>query len=234
MAATVTEISRLQAWTDLVLAVALVGVAALLVAAVVALLPGHLHLPVLILSQGLLILGGLTLLLAYRGQRWSDVGLKTFRRVDIRLAVLAMLSCFGANMVLTGTVFSLQPGEVNEHTQLLERIALQLGAGIPFPGIAALMFFVGVYEELAARGFLLARARSALGGTWGPVVLSSLLFGLGHVYQGWIGVAQTFVIGVILAGLTVRWGTLWPAILAHASLNTLSLLIARQLAENAR
>jgi membrane protease YdiL (CAAX protease family) len=59
-------------------------------------------------------------------------------------------------------------------------------------------------------------------GVWAPVLVSSVLFGLGHVYQGWIGVAQTTVIGAIFAIFTVRWATLWPAIMAHAALNTLS------------
>jgi membrane protease YdiL (CAAX protease family) len=86
------------------------------------------------------------------------------------------------------------------------------------------MFFVGVYEELTARGFLLARCRTAFDGVWAPVLLSSLLFGLGHVYQGWIGVVQTTVIGTVFAVYTVRWGTVWPAILAHALLNTLSVI----------
>jgi CAAX protease family protein len=228
----VSEPSKTQAWTDLALAVALVVLAAVFVAGVVDLVSRDLRFPALILTQGILILGGLRLLLALRGQRWTDVGLKAFRTRDIALALVAMAACFAANILLTGAVFALLPGEVDEHLQLLERIALRLGEEIPFAGVAALMFFVGVYEEMAARGFLLSRARSALGGTWAPVLLSSLLFGLGHLYQGWIGVAQTAAIGVILAGLTVRWGTLWPAILAHASLNTVSLFIAQRLAEH--
>jgi membrane protease YdiL (CAAX protease family) len=89
--------------------------------------------------------------------------------------------------------------------------------------VAATMFLVGAYEELSARGFLLARCRAALGGVWPPVLLSSLVFGLGHLYQGVLGVLQTAVIGVILALYTVHWGTLWPAIIAHALLNTLSI-----------
>jgi membrane protease YdiL (CAAX protease family) len=225
----VSEPSKTQAWTDLVLAVALVVLAAVFVAGVVSLVSRDLRFPALILTQGILILGGLRLLLALRGQRWTDVGLKAFRVRDIGLALVAMAACFAANILLTGAVSALLPGEVNEHLQLLEKIASRLGAGVR---VAALMFFVGVYEEMAARGFLLARARSALGGTWVPVLLSSALFGLGHLYQGWIGVAQTFAIGVILAFLTVRWGTLWPAILAHASVNTVSLFIAQRLAEH--
>jgi membrane protease YdiL (CAAX protease family) len=227
-------LSRAQAWLDVVLAVALVGVAALVLGVFVQFFARDLRFPLLILLQGAVILTGLRLLLALRGERWSDVGLRGLRSKDLALALLAMATCFAANLVLTGAVFALHPGEVDEHLQLLEHIARQLGQGVPFPGVTAMMFFVGVYEELAARGFLLTRCRAALRGTWAPVLLSALLFGLGHVYQGWIGVAQTALIGVILAAFTVRWGTLWPAILAHAGLNTLSLLLMRHLALQVR
>ena len=78
--------------------------------------------------------------------------------------------------------------------------------------------FVGFYEEVVARGFLLARCRVLLHTRWAAVLLSSLLFGLAHLYQGWGGVVLTAIVGAVFAGITLRWGTLWPVILAHAGL----------------
>jgi membrane protease YdiL (CAAX protease family) len=115
------------------------------------------------------------------------------------------------------------PQDTRGHLIELQAIASRVADGLPLTVVAAVMFFVGVYEELTARGFLLARCLAALDGVWAPVLLSSVLFGLGHFYQGWIGVLQTAVFGVILATFTVRWRTLWPAILAHAMVNTLSI-----------
>jgi uncharacterized protein len=63
-------------------------------------------------------------------------------------------------------------------------------------------------------------------GRWWPALLvSSILFGLAHLHQGWVGAVQTMLIGVVFAAFTIRWGTLWPAILAHAGLNLASLLV---------
>ena len=87
-----------------------------------------------------------------------------------------------------------------------------------------LKLVVGRNEEVLARGLLLARSRVLFGGTWLPVVFSAVLFGLGHFYQGAYGVVQTALFGVVLAVFTLRWGTLWPAIMAHASINMLSVV----------
>jgi membrane protease YdiL (CAAX protease family) len=57
-----------------------------------------------------------------------------------------------------------------------------------------------------------------------PIVFSSVLFGLGHFYQGIYGIVQTALFGAVLAALTLRWGTLWPAIFAHAAVNMLSVV----------
>ncbi len=61
-------------------------------------------------------------------------------------------------------------------------------------------------------------------GVWAPVVVSSVLFALGHVYQGWVGVSQTTLTGAIFAASRMPWTTLWPAIMTHAALNTFSVL----------
>jgi membrane protease YdiL (CAAX protease family) len=116
------------------------------------------------------------------------------------------------------------------------RLADALAGDAPFAAVALSMLFVGFYEEVLARGLLLQRCRrlfsevaGPLGAVWLPVLVSSALFGAAHGYQGWLGVAQTGLIGIVLALLTLRWGTLWPAILAHAMLNAGSLTLARSL-----
>jgi len=73
----------------------------------------------------------------------------------------------------------------------------------------------GVCEEILYRGLLLATLVS-LAGTWPAVVLTSLIFGLGHAYQGISGIAKTGLIGLVLALLTVFSGSLFIAIVLHA------------------
>ncbi len=74
----------------------------------------------------------------------------------------------------------------------------------------------GVCEELLYRGFLLWY----LGHWLGPVAslaLASLLFGIGHSYQGWRGMVLTGLVGAILGVVYLAAGSLYPAMLLHAA-----------------
>ncbi len=212
------------------LAVALVLAAGLLAALVGQQLAGEnvmaLH---IIVVQGLVILAGLQAILRWRGIRWPDLGLVRPVAQDVPRALIILLAVFAGNGLFAGLVMLASPGTLEQHHARLGEVAGFLVGGLPFLAIAAAMLFVAVYEELLARGFLLQRSRLLIAGIWGPVLLSSLLFGLGHGYQGWIGIAQTALVGIILARATLYWGTLWPAIIAHAVLNTVALSILQTL-----
>jgi membrane protease YdiL (CAAX protease family) len=78
----------------------------------------------------------------------------------------------------------------------------------------AVAFTAGSCEELVYRGFV-----PWLFAFWiSPglaLVGATALFGLGHAYQGPVGIVKTTAVGAIMA-LLVWWsGTLWPAIVLH-------------------
>jgi uncharacterized protein len=85
----------------------------------------------------------------------------------------------------------------------------------------------GISEELIFRGFLfyyfifcfphINNLENAL--------LTSAIFGIGHLYQGWKGMLPTGVAGLILAGLYVLSGNLLLPIVAHVIGNMRVLLI---------
>jgi len=79
----------------------------------------------------------------------------------------------------------------------------------------------GVCEEILYRGLLLATLVSLVG-TWPAVVISSVIFGLGHAYQGISGIAKTGLVGLVLAWLTVSSGSLFIAIVLHAAIDLTS------------
>ncbi len=79
----------------------------------------------------------------------------------------------------------------------------------------------GVCEEILYRGLLLATLVSLVG-TWPAVAISSLIFGLGHAYQGIRGIAKTGLVGLVLALLTVFSGSLFIAIVLHAAIDLTS------------
>ncbi len=216
---------------DVALALLLTVAAGLLAATLAPALMGGLGMPMLgvLLVQGVLILAGLQWLMSVRGQRWREVGLLGLRPMDLWLAVLALLLVFAVNASISLAGMVLAPEVVEGHQQRLMGVAAMLAADTSLAMLLAVMLFTGFYEELLARGFLLDRCRRLLGGIWAPVLLSSLLFGLGHAYQGWTGVVQTTLVGIVFARLAIRWGRLWPLILAHAGLNSLSLIILRSM-----
>jgi uncharacterized protein len=85
----------------------------------------------------------------------------------------------------------------------------------------ALSVTAGVCEEIVFRGFLLhylATHAPQIGMT-GAVVLSSIAFGLGHLYQGLRSAALTALVGAALAAAYLVTGSLWTPIVLHALLD---------------
>jgi membrane protease YdiL (CAAX protease family) len=85
----------------------------------------------------------------------------------------------------------------------------------------AVSLTAGVCEEILYRGLLMAALAPAIG-TWPAVVLSSLIFGLGHAYQGPGGIAKTALIGLVMALLTVFSGSLFIPMLLHTVIDLTS------------
>jgi len=80
----------------------------------------------------------------------------------------------------------------------------------------ALAVTAGVCEEFLYRGFAMgALARVGLP-AWAVVILTSLLFGLAHAYQGRGGILGTFVMGILLGVVRLLYDTLVPVIMMHA------------------
>ena len=86
---------------------------------------------------------------------------------------------------------------------------------------AAVSVTAGVCEEIVYRGILLGALTPAVG-LWPAVALSSVIFGLGHVYQGLEGIVKTTLVGLVMALLTVFSGSLLIAVILHAVIDLVS------------
>jgi uncharacterized protein len=58
-------------------------------------------------------------------------------------------------------------------------------------------FTAGICEELLYRGWLQNLLAYGTGSVWIGLVLAAVIFGLGHAYQGKMGIVQTGIIGLI-------------------------------------
>ena len=76
-------------------------------------------------------------------------------------------------------------------------------------------------EETFFRGFLFAGISKRWGYSWG-VIVSGALFAVAHVGSG--GLVPIFILGMMLAWLYIKTGSLWPCIFAHFAYNSLALL----------
>jgi len=79
-------------------------------------------------------------------------------------------------------------------------------------------------EEFLFRGYLLTQLHDWLHSLLWAWVVSSVAFGLAHCYQGRSGMIQAGLLGALLAYPVVRWGSLYPAMLAHWMIDTVALV----------
>lgn len=223
-------LSRSKAAVDVVLTVLLVVASAIAAGIVVGLLSrGPPNLALAVLVQALLSIAAVYVLLFWRDHTWSDIGLPRPQLRDLPRGLLVLLAGFAVNAVLTAGIVAVSPETLEQHIAGLQSVAAGLTGETPLAAALLLLLLGGFYEEVVSRGLLLTRSRQWLGGFWAPVLFSSVLFALGHFYQGVYGVVQTALFGAVLAAFTLRWGTLWPAIFAHAAINMLSVVQLRDL-----
>jgi uncharacterized protein len=81
-------------------------------------------------------------------------------------------------------------------------------------GFALVSLTAGITEEVLFRGFVTWYC-AAWTGLVVAVLLSAVLFGIGHVYQGVRQIPKTALAGLVLAAIVIAGGSLWPAIVLH-------------------
>jgi membrane protease YdiL (CAAX protease family) len=77
----------------------------------------------------------------------------------------------------------------------------------------------GVCEEFLYRGFVMAVLARTGFALWSTVLISSILFGLAHLYQGKSGFVSTLFVGVVFAVARIAYHSLVPVMLWHATVD---------------
>ncbi len=97
--------------------------------------------------------------------------------------------------------------------------ATQLVLGVLIVTVVALV------EETVFRGYLMLRFNTATGRTSAAVILSSLVFSLGHGYEGMAGAISVFVLGAVFALVYVWRKSLVAPIVMHFLTDFTSLVL---------
>jgi membrane protease YdiL (CAAX protease family) len=88
------------------------------------------------------------------------------------------------------------------------------GAGELALGVI-LVVVIAVAEETIFRGYLILRFREVTGSTTTAVLLSALVFSIGHGYEGTAGVITVGVMGIVFAAVYLWRGSLVAPIVMH-------------------
>jgi hypothetical protein len=171
----------------------------------------------LFVGQSLLLLA-LAWLVVLRPHRLSlaDVGLRPTYGSWYRLAVAGGLICVPLASLINLAFQSLL--DVPFENPQLRALAPE---GFSWTSLAAMLLLVGVLvpfiEEIIFRGLIFGWLRKHLRfALAAPLV--ALLFAVAH--QVWVLVPVLAFMGLVLAAVTERSGSLWPAIILHGTFNS--------------
>ncbi len=155
------------------------------------------------------------LIFAWRRVPWKCLGFGKFT-----LSVMGL----GCGLLIAGYIFILL------HNMILYRLGVDTQGEQIFDIFNQLespvwFFLAGaviapIVEEIFFRGFLFQGFRQKYG--WqNAILISSAVFGAAHLDP--VSLIPTFILGCVLAYLYHRSNSLWPGIIFHATINTLSL-----------
>lgn len=157
---------------------------------------------------------------------FRSIGLGRPKSWTITIAVAAVTA---AVLVLVD-LFATQPLAqlFGLHTAKSAQASLGLKRGdLPslLKSLAIIWTFAAFGEEIGYRRYLLGRAadlgRNTAFAYWTALLCISLLFGLGHFYQGPAGILQAACAGFIIGAAYLLSGrNLWVAVLAHGIFDT--------------
>src|SRR5208282_3340226 len=149
-----------------------------------------------------------------RGLSLEELGLVIHGRWRILLAAIVGAATLGSLQWFNLWGVGQTPGKARDFMKVLaERILPQSRLELlPYLGLAVT---AGVCEEFLYRGFAMAALTRAGLPIWGVVLLSSILFGLAHIYQGRGGLLSTLVIGTVFGTARIAYDGVVPAMLWH-------------------
>jgi membrane protease YdiL (CAAX protease family) len=160
------------------------------------------------------LLAGTTIAGLYHRRRFfADVfGTVTLRgaALDIARGFLIYLAGTATMVTIWMVLKPLHPGYQAEAVRAMA----------PHTSVELAVWFVlslaaGSCEEFVFRGYLLRQFERWFGGVWVAVVVSSMLFGCLHLYEGWGAVVEICGLGAVYAVVAVRSGNLRSVIVAH-------------------
>ena len=180
----------------------------------------------LMVAYALAIIGWLQI----RGESLGDYGLFAPKSwgTAIGVAVLCLMAMYTYMSVINPIVLQALKPWIGSGVDLTRFDGLKNNGWLYLEILPMVWLSAGFTEEFLFRGFLFNRLLMILGRGPLPFVVAAIiqaaLFSIGHIYQGWPGVVQVAAISVfLLVASRVLKGNLWPAVIMHGLVDSLSL-----------
>ncbi len=150
-------------------------------------------------------------------------GFRPFVRADvIRIAVL-LLGCFAIFAPLAALTLIVPPGWSK---YLASGFRWRLSSASQIPLALAFSIVAGYREEFFFRAYLLKRFESLGVPVALSVAISTLVFCIGHVYEGPLGLATAAALGVLFAAVYLRNHSLHVIAIGHGLYNAAVLCLS--------
>jgi len=158
------------------------------------------------------------------GGRW--------KRVEDFLLDVAIASAAWIGTLLVLAVVALGLGM--QHASNIDDARKQIGFLAPQSGLEVFLWVclsatAGFCEEVLFRGYLQRQFTRLLRNRWTALVVVSILFGLGHGYEGAQRMVLIAMLGLSFGVLSMWRKSLRPAMMAHTMQDTISGLLLRAL-----
>lgn len=150
------------------------------------------------------------------GEAPSVFGLGSFAARDLLRTLFSYLGVF-AVLIPLGAVLFLLPGQARGVLSGGYRWGLRSASELPLA--LAMSLLAGYREEIFFRSYLITRMEQLGSPVVVSVAVTSVLFGLGHIYEGLAGLIVTTVLGAYLAIVYIKVRNLHVVALAHGLYN---------------
>lgn len=151
--------------------------------------------------------------------------------MDILLGVPAFVVYIILSGIFMAIMTSLIPAISLDQAQSLPFSQSMLGASWQYVlAFLTLVVIAPLAEELLFRGYLYGKLRRTMP-IWISVLVTSLAFGLAHLWGGpgsplqWAVVIDTFVLSIMLSLLREYTGAIWASVILHAIKNGLAFYV---------
>lgn len=161
------------------------------------------------------------LIMHLRNVDWSEHGFTSIRPLRDLATAIGLIVASYAGYVFVYNLLVRIGVDFQNHADVMTSMLQDMSpkATIAIPVMLASSLANGFAEELAMRSYLIPRLVQLLGSKSHAVLITSALFGAYHLYQGPLGAAGIFVIGLVFGTYMATKQRFWPLFVAHSAMD---------------